>query len=250
MREHLPLSRIVVPQSRFAPIALLLLGLAGLPGCDTVVPDRLNPFAKEVAVEPETPIDTSKVPGEDEPTPNLASVPDRPAPSFSADQRKALVQGLVADRENAVYSDGSGPGRAAKSGEAPEVTPAKRASVAAQDIAPAAGGEAARLGTIVFPAGSVELPTYAANIIGEIAEAHKSSDGAKLKIIGHAGAQPQPDEDDQAVRMQLAAGRAQAVAIALMQNGVPRDSLVTTARPNGVIAEDTGGARADIYLDQ
>ncbi len=249
MTKHLALSRIAAPHSRLPLIAALLLGFSGLAACDTVVPDRLNPFAKEAAAEPETPIDTSKVPGEDEPTPNLASVPDRPAPSFSADQRKALVQGLVADRENAVYTDGSGPGRAAKSGEAPEVTSAKRASVAAQDIAPAAGGEAARLGTIVFPAGSVELPTYAANIIGEIAQAHKS-DGGKLKIIGHAGAQPQPDEDDQAVRMQLAAGRAQAVAIALMQNGVPRDSLVTTAKPNGVIAEDTGGARADIYLDQ
>ena len=95
MMKHLAASRTAAPHERFALALALLLGLAGLAGCDTV-PDKLNPFAEEAAAEPETPIETGTVPGEDEPTPNLASVPDRTAPNFSAEQRKALVQGLIA----------------------------------------------------------------------------------------------------------------------------------------------------------
>lgn len=38
-------------------------------------------------------------------TPNLSSVPPRPAPPSTADARKNAVEGLTADRENARYSD-------------------------------------------------------------------------------------------------------------------------------------------------
>ncbi len=44
-------------------------------------------------------------PGANEPYPNLASVPERPAQSESAADRGKIAQGLVADREHAAYVD-------------------------------------------------------------------------------------------------------------------------------------------------
>jgi hypothetical protein len=45
------------------------------------------------------------VPGEDEPYPNLSTVPARPSPSTTAEERREIVRGLVTEREAARQTD-------------------------------------------------------------------------------------------------------------------------------------------------
>ncbi len=81
-------------------------------------------------------------PGADKPFPNLAEVPDRPR-TISAEERQAVVEGLVSDREQARYSSevirrqgapvqSLGPPRTATSSAAPEPV----ATIAAAAAAP------------------------------------------------------------------------------------------------------------------
>ncbi len=231
------------PIRTIAAAALLLL-----PACSDAIPSAVNPWAEEQAAESETPIDTDRIPGEDDPSPNLATVPDRPKPVLDPDQRAAVIEGLVADRENAVYTDGTGPGRAAQEGEAPVVTPATRQTVAAAEIEPAAGSAAGgadpRIGTIVFDTGAADLPGYAGGILQEIATTHQTR-GGTLWVVGHAGTL---QGQSRGARLRLAMARAQTVAAALSQQGVPVGQVQTTANADGVVADDTGGARVDVYL--
>ena len=57
----------------------------------------------------------------DKPFPNLASVPERPTPSTTAEERDAIQQGLVADRDSARYTDSA-------DASAPAAPPKPRAS--------------------------------------------------------------------------------------------------------------------------
>lgn len=91
-------------------VAALLL----LAGCSSV-PDALNPvewyegttdtvggwFSDD---EPPATADTGSTQG-DKDFPNLASVPERPTPSTTAEEREQIQQGLIADRNNARYTD-------------------------------------------------------------------------------------------------------------------------------------------------
>lgn len=104
-------------RKRRRPTATCVVNLAAvlaLSGCSSV-PDALNPvewyegttdtvggwFSDE---EPQTEAAAdSSVDGKD--FPNLASVPERPTPSTTADERAKIQQGLVADRNNARYTD-------------------------------------------------------------------------------------------------------------------------------------------------
>src|SRR5882672_11473001 len=74
-------------------VALLL----ALGGCSTVS-SWFQPAPAPARVS------TQPVAG-DKPYPNLATVPNQAPPVSSPDQRKALVEGLNADRANAQYSD-------------------------------------------------------------------------------------------------------------------------------------------------
>lgn len=111
-------------KKRLATTALMFAGVLGAAGCSSV-PDAVNPVewyrGASDAVggmfgdEPEagqTPGD----PGTSANTayPNLSTVPPRPTPSTTAEQREALKQGLVADRANARYTEPA-PGAASPS---------------------------------------------------------------------------------------------------------------------------------------
>lgn len=95
--------------------ALILLTVAGC----SAVPDSLNPveWVKDVrdlfeddeptartatASRPDSP--ALRDPGAGKPYPNLASVPEKPKFS-TADERRTVAQALIADRDNARYSD-------------------------------------------------------------------------------------------------------------------------------------------------
>ena len=105
----------------WAPAAALVAGLILLGGCSTPdwvsVPDWANPLewlsddapppgqrsAESGAASDD--VDKDRAPGADDAFPNLASVPDNPPPASSATERRAIADGLVADRENARYTD-------------------------------------------------------------------------------------------------------------------------------------------------
>lgn len=222
------------------PWAVVAIAGVLLGGCDTV-PDSLNPFAKEKPYESETAVDTSAIPGAKDPHPNLATVPDRPKLVLSGEQRRAVVEGLISDRDNAVYTDGTGPGRATKPGQAPEVTAAAREPVRSLAIEQPGGGEA--LATVLFPAGASDLPATSKSTVLEAAAIAVAREG-RLQIIGFADP-ADGSESDKNASLQLAAERAQAVAFALMQQGVARDRLSTSANTS-----DAGLGRAEIYLSQ
>lgn len=133
-----------------ATTALVVAGAIGGSGCSSV-PDAVNPVewyrgasdavggvfggdepeAGKTAGDPGSSADTSY--------PNLATVPPRPTPSTTAEQREALKQGLVADRANARYTEppaGSGPTRSGSSGGSPPPAPRRSQPQTAPQAAP------------------------------------------------------------------------------------------------------------------
>jgi len=117
------------PATSFAVLAAAALLLSG---CSSV-PDYANPVEwynsasdsvggwfedEDEAFEEGSAADAGTSP--DEEYPNLASVPDRPTPSTTAEEREAIRDGLTADRENARYTDDdSGSARVAPVGFPP-----------------------------------------------------------------------------------------------------------------------------------
>ncbi|MFN3461758.1 MAG: hypothetical protein ACK4ZN_12175, partial [Oceanibaculum sp.] len=94
-----------------------MAGLMLLAGCSSV-PDAINPvewyrgatslFDEEEAPAPERTA-SERTAGDrtsgDQPYPNLATVPARPTDISSPSERRAMRQGLVADRDQARYTD-------------------------------------------------------------------------------------------------------------------------------------------------
>ena len=112
-RRRTPLYCLAVLGALFA--APVMLG-----GCSEI-PDAVNPVEwykgtmdwvvgddEETAEEkPQSQVVTDRgkpAPGADQPIPNLGTVPGKPKPT-SAEQRRQIVSGLVADRDRARYSD-------------------------------------------------------------------------------------------------------------------------------------------------
>lgn len=111
--------------------ALAFAGALGVAGCSSV-PDAVNPVewyrGASDAVggmfggdEPEAGA-TAGDPGTSANTayPNLATVPGRPTPSTTPEQREALKQGLVADRANARYTEPVPGSQASRTAAAPQ----------------------------------------------------------------------------------------------------------------------------------
>ncbi|MSO65478.1 MAG: OmpA family protein [Alphaproteobacteria bacterium] len=93
----------------WGPSVLVVLALAG---CSSV-PDAVNPVewfrsasggSSRSTAQPNT-TDAKMAEAQARPTPNLGSVPDRPTRASTPAERQSLTQGLVADRENAKYTD-------------------------------------------------------------------------------------------------------------------------------------------------
>jgi outer membrane protein OmpA-like peptidoglycan-associated protein len=170
---------------RWSKLALVPMALLWLCGCS--VPDAVNPVAwyRDVtgaskSDNPDQPNQKNLEQGNNEPYPNLADVPDAPESATSTIDRQKLEKSLVADRENAKYSDQqliagqAVPGFAAPPSPPPAApqaaTPAATESPPAASNAPAA--EAAAASTPAPPAAPAAAPTPAPTPapVGPVAE--------------------------------------------------------------------------------
>jgi outer membrane protein OmpA-like peptidoglycan-associated protein len=114
-------AELAVPKSVIA-LALALT----LAGCSSV-PEYANPmnwFSDEEPSAQASPSDPGSSTNQE--YPNLSTVPDRPTPSTSSDERREIRDGLIADRENARYSSSvaasSAPGTISPTGFPPTST--------------------------------------------------------------------------------------------------------------------------------
>lgn len=222
-------------RSLSAAAAVMLIGCGA-------VPDRVNPFAEPKPVEQGSILDTSKVPGGEDPFPNLADVPDRPSYRLTEEQRQRTVEGLVADRDNASLSDRPVVGPEAEAAAAKAAALKQRIEV---EPVPPFGS---KLATIGFAAGSADLPPDAIEVIWRVAEAHKAS-GGRVRIVGHATGGGGPDV------VALSAERARVIAEELVRRGVSSLVIETDARgdtePVAPSSPDAGVGpdRAEIFLE-
>ena len=81
------------------PRVLGLVGIVALAACQSVYWPWAAASAPNGAAEPAAATTTNDA------YPNLHTVPPRPKLSYSVQQRRAIVDGLVADREMARYTD-------------------------------------------------------------------------------------------------------------------------------------------------
>lgn len=195
---------------------LVLAAALALGACGEI-PDSVNPFVKEKPPVSETTIDTSKVPGEDAGYPSLATVPERPEPNLDQAQRARIVEGLVADRENARYTqpgnlEGQPPGKVRQVGKL-------------------SGPGEGRLAIVHFAPGSAELSTEAVAVLEQLAVGLRAR-GQRVRVVGQAEA-GDASAEGVAASQRLSAERAQAVAIELMRQGVRRDDIALSAEPAG-----------------
>lgn len=127
-----------------ASSTVALAAVFALAGCSSV-PDALNPvqwyeastdavggwFSDDEPAPSATPSSADTASGTQS-YPNLSTVPGRPTPSTTEEERSKLQQGLVADRDNARYSDTTNPQAPASApASAPVRAPASTATTAA-----------------------------------------------------------------------------------------------------------------------
>lgn len=129
---------------------------------------------------------------------------------------------------------------------APHLTPPVKQASAAAETAPALGHAAIsyRVADVGFAAGSALLGDKLHATIAEIVKLH-GENGGTIRIIGHGEA---AGADAAIAGLNLALDRAQAVAIALTDSGVPAQDIAVEAAP--VAAR--GGKdvpRAEVYLE-
>jgi len=254
---------------RFVPVAamfgLLTAGCSWFGGSS----DQSSPPPSTTAA----PSDSSGQPAS---FPNLASVPDQPPPSTPKIDRDKLVQGLMADRSHAEYTDQSlGEETANVPAAAP---PPPEPKAADQGAAPAAGAAAAQTGAdaaappappqiaalpadlgtatalIYFAPASTNLTDHDRAVLHDVAVAYAKERSSRLRIVGHASATEAAAGSGAggASQFDTALGRADAVAKALIGMGVPARVLETTTggatydetQPNGVAAN----RRVEVYI--
>jgi outer membrane protein OmpA-like peptidoglycan-associated protein len=102
---------------------------------DEPQPPPANEAAAEMAKKP--------IPGEGEPFPNLASVPERPKSVTPSDERKKITEALVSDRANARYVEAPAPRArpipapaSSRPERGPDVTPSPRPPVSSAPASP------------------------------------------------------------------------------------------------------------------
>jgi outer membrane protein OmpA-like peptidoglycan-associated protein len=137
------------------PRCALVVGLACLLGACSSMPDAVNPIAwyrdlsgasKDDQLDKNQPNQANLDAGGKKPYPNLADVPNAPDTATGAIDRDALQKSLIADRQNASYTDEQLRGNAPTTGLVPPPLPAgatPTASTAASGTTAAATTQAA-----------------------------------------------------------------------------------------------------------
>jgi outer membrane protein OmpA-like peptidoglycan-associated protein len=121
----------------------------------------------------------------------------------------------------------------------PELAPVPSAGKGGQKL-PVAGTPVAE---VRFPADSTNLSAEDRHTIEKVVPLYRENPG-KLRVIGYAGAGSGAAEQLNSFRAAL--DRAQAVAAALTQAGIPSDKIVVEAAPSG---SDPGESRAAVLLE-
>ena len=252
------------PAGRFRALwcALVLF----LSGCSDV-PESLNPIAlyrgvagslrgNEIAPEP-----TRPVPGANQPFPSLGTVPA--APTIPAlEQRRQMEMNLAADRQGAVFTAEGTNVPAATVAALPATDPPPLAPLqgpGANLAAPPQGNAGlrresiaqGRLATIGFPAGGSKVLEI--QQLRDAVSAQKST-GAVLRVVGHASRDGGSLGSRQVANFRTSMERAEAVARALLDLGVPASRIMVDARGDNDLADPvnpTSGVnrRVEIYLE-
>jgi len=128
----------------------------------------------------------------------------------------------------------------------PTATRQSQTNLAMRSLGGATGGMSVSVGDITFAAGSSSLTPAHNGPLSEIAGLYKQS-GGRIRVVGHAelGAGSDPVQQ-QVSSLDLALDRANAVAQALAQMGVPTNQISVEAAPT------RGGndvARAEVFME-
>jgi hypothetical protein len=88
------------------PPVIALMGFVALASCQSVDRSGAATAAREAAPEPAADqVEPTATAASTSAYPSLHTVPPRPRLSYNVEQRRAIVDGLIADRENARYTD-------------------------------------------------------------------------------------------------------------------------------------------------
>jgi len=214
----------------------------------------------------------SSAPAKPETFPNLATVPDQPPPSTPKVERDKLVQGLLADKAHAEYTDEKlgedtanvpaanppppGPpapdktkpaeGASGEQAEASSEKPATQPTPTEVAALPTDLGQPTAL--IYFGSDTAGLTDRDRAILSDVASKYKGERGSRVRVIGHAST----TEKGTGAATDLATARADAVAKTLIGMGVPAKALETStgganydeSQPTGVAAN----RRVAIYI--
>jgi outer membrane protein OmpA-like peptidoglycan-associated protein len=258
------------PVRRFVP-AIVMLGLLTA-GCSWFSGSSADQSSAPAAA----PAPSNGQPGS---FPNLASVPDQAPPSTPKIERDKLVQGLMADRTHAEYTDQSLGEETANvpAAAAPPPEPKATDQAAAPADGQAAGAAAStpsapalpappqiaelpsNLGTatalIYFAAASTDLTDHDRAVLHDVAQAYSKERSSRLRVVGHASATEVASAGTAgANQFDTALARADTVAKALIGMGVPPRVLETSTggatydetQANGVAAN----RRVEVYIGQ
>jgi len=122
-------------KSVLRPLSMALLASVSLSAC-SATPDWANPVNwYDSALGRNDGLPDEPLPeGTDEPFPTLSSVPPRPNPSLSPDEREEIAQGLIADRGRVAYT-----GEGLRGGTEPSASPPPPPAPPPLTYRPAAG---------------------------------------------------------------------------------------------------------------
>ncbi len=248
-----------------APWSVLALFFGGC----SEVPESLNPIewyrgvagslrGNDIASEP-----TMLVPGANQPFPSLGTVPSAPTiPGL--EQRRQMEMNLAADRQGAVFAP-EGPNAAKATVAALQATdpPPPPPQAPLPVLGPISGPPLAqgnvglrpvangRLATIGFPAGGSKVSEL--QKLRDAVSAQKST-GAYLRVVGHASRDGASAGSLQLANFRASMERAEAVARALLDLGVPASRIMVDARGDNDLADLANPAssinrRVEIYLE-
>ncbi len=248
-----------------AAVALLAACQGGLDPRDRLIPHVDQP-----------------VPGTDQPYPNLASVPSRPSPIMSSEERARVQQQLTADARSQTYQPNAGglaipspppplpPGfvnaqqpvalptpaspRGSSASPQPQPPSAPRATGAAESEAtlpgnaPAFGavGKPERVGVVLFDQGSAQIDPAQIEKLKPIIRQLRQSDGT-LQVVGHAASRSGATEGEaaKAADFNLSLDRANAVAGILIRLGASPSQVIVTAEGDSAPVQAVAGVAGE-----
>jgi outer membrane protein OmpA-like peptidoglycan-associated protein len=176
--------------------------------------------------------------------PSLSTVPARPEPQSTAEERASA---LAETRPLSATAP-----QVAMQGAAPPAQP-QPAGATSNVYAP---GVPVNVAVINFAAGSANLNARDREVIAEVVALQKAN-GGTLTVVGHASQRTQPMEPERAAQINydMSVQRARAVADALVAAGAPPEAVFVQAAgaSQPVYAEsmstgEVGNQRADIFL--